>query len=401
MEFKYEQQEAIQQQTKGNSDAANKRGSLQLWQFLLQLLSQDDTALMIEWTKMSAAEFKLLDPEEVARRWGHQKNRPTMNYDKLSRSLRYYYEKGIMQKVAGERYVYRFINHAEICQFNPTLSHCLTVHHQQTNHRQSDSLNNSIHSTKSTHKRLRAMHSATSRITPKLKASHRQHTGASSVQQRYSPYYRTSPCHSSHQQQYQHLPSNYFSSNYTVEAEISDNISTNTSVYNPSAYSSQVGTAQPTESTYLSNTYQYQGYQDYPYSESNYAQYYNSGYYTSSGSVSPKPKESNCQYYAPIININQHTNYIQQSPQLNYTYDTCSVYGTHASTPKSTSSSSNSQFNQMAYLPNKMAGCYSPMSITDNLSSSSVSSTSSVSNYSNYTAEHAPDLSLPVNNSYY
>jgi hypothetical protein len=26
-----------------------------------------------------------------------------MNYDKLSRSLRYYYEKGIMQKVAGEQ----------------------------------------------------------------------------------------------------------------------------------------------------------------------------------------------------------------------------------------------------------------------------------------------------------
>ena len=27
-----------------------------------------------------------------------------MNYDKLSRSLRYYYEKGIMQKVAGESF---------------------------------------------------------------------------------------------------------------------------------------------------------------------------------------------------------------------------------------------------------------------------------------------------------
>jgi Ets-domain len=48
-------------------------------------------------------EFKLIEPEEVARRWGIQKNRPAMNYDKLSRSLRYYYEKGIMQK--GKRIV--------------------------------------------------------------------------------------------------------------------------------------------------------------------------------------------------------------------------------------------------------------------------------------------------------
>ena len=44
-----------------------------------------------------------------------------MNYDKLSRSLRYYYEKGIMQKVSGERYVYRFINYADICVFNNDL----------------------------------------------------------------------------------------------------------------------------------------------------------------------------------------------------------------------------------------------------------------------------------------
>ena len=38
-----------------------------------------------------------------------QKNRPAMNYDKLSRSLRYYYEKGIMQKVAGKQYIIYFI----------------------------------------------------------------------------------------------------------------------------------------------------------------------------------------------------------------------------------------------------------------------------------------------------
>lgn len=40
----------------------------------------------------------------MARRWGIQKNRPAMNYDKLSRSLRYYYEKGIMQKVKRKRF---------------------------------------------------------------------------------------------------------------------------------------------------------------------------------------------------------------------------------------------------------------------------------------------------------
>lgn len=86
----------------------HRRGLLQLWQFLVALLSEPDCQQYISWTGRGL-EFKLVDPEEIARRWGIQKNRPAMNYDKLSRSLRYYYEKGIMQKVAGERYVYRFV----------------------------------------------------------------------------------------------------------------------------------------------------------------------------------------------------------------------------------------------------------------------------------------------------
>ncbi|CAH2064757.1 unnamed protein product, partial [Iphiclides podalirius] len=83
-----------------------RRGALQLWQFLVTLLAEG--ARCVAWTGRGL-EFKLHEPEEVARRWGAQKNRPAMNYDKLSRSLRYYYEKGIMQKVAGERYVYKFV----------------------------------------------------------------------------------------------------------------------------------------------------------------------------------------------------------------------------------------------------------------------------------------------------
>lgn len=85
-----------------------RRGSLQLWQFLVALLEDSANQHFITWTGRGL-EFKLIEPEEVARRWGIQKNRPAMNYDKLSRSLRYYYEKGIMQKVAGERYVYKFV----------------------------------------------------------------------------------------------------------------------------------------------------------------------------------------------------------------------------------------------------------------------------------------------------
>ncbi|CAG9577712.1 unnamed protein product [Danaus chrysippus] len=86
--------------------SGGRRGALQLWQFLVSLLAEG--ARCVAWTGRGL-EFKLHEPEEVARRWGAQKNRPAMNYDKLSRSLRYYYEKGIMQKVAGERYVYKFV----------------------------------------------------------------------------------------------------------------------------------------------------------------------------------------------------------------------------------------------------------------------------------------------------
>jgi len=36
-----------------------------------------------------------------------------MNYEKLSRGLRYYYDKNIIHKTAGRRYVYRFVCNLE------------------------------------------------------------------------------------------------------------------------------------------------------------------------------------------------------------------------------------------------------------------------------------------------
>ncbi|KAJ6662443.1 hypothetical protein lerEdw1_011856 [Lerista edwardsae] len=83
-------------------------GPIQLWQFLLELLTDKSCQSFISWTG-DGWEFKLADPDEVARRWGRRKNKPKMNYEKLSRGLRYYYDKNIIHKTSGKRYVYRFV----------------------------------------------------------------------------------------------------------------------------------------------------------------------------------------------------------------------------------------------------------------------------------------------------
>lgn len=102
---------------------------IHLWQFLKELLTAEQhttsatiatTAVadkqpqppqqqMIRWLDREQGVFKIEDSQAVARLWGCRKNRPAMNYDKLSRSLRQYYKKGIMQKTErSQRLVYQF-----------------------------------------------------------------------------------------------------------------------------------------------------------------------------------------------------------------------------------------------------------------------------------------------------
>ncbi|KAL9898741.1 ETS transcription factor pointed isoform 2-T2 [Glossina fuscipes fuscipes] len=94
--------------TQGGVPCFQGSGPIQLWQFLLELLMDKTCQGFISWTG-DGWEFKLTDPDEVARRWGIRKNKPKMNYEKLSRGLRYYYDKNIIHKTAGKRYVYRFV----------------------------------------------------------------------------------------------------------------------------------------------------------------------------------------------------------------------------------------------------------------------------------------------------
>lgn len=78
-----------------------------MWQFLLELLTDKANTHIISWAG-EEGEFKLNDPEAVSKLWGMRKRKPNMNYDKLSRAIRYYYDKKIMRKVSGKRYVYKF-----------------------------------------------------------------------------------------------------------------------------------------------------------------------------------------------------------------------------------------------------------------------------------------------------
>ena len=55
-----------------NFNRSGRKGTLQLWQFLVALLDDPGNSNFITWTGRGL-EFKLLDPEEVARRWGKMK----------------------------------------------------------------------------------------------------------------------------------------------------------------------------------------------------------------------------------------------------------------------------------------------------------------------------------------
>ncbi|KAK7105654.1 GA-binding protein alpha chain-like isoform X2 [Littorina saxatilis] len=90
----------------GNRTGNN--GQIQLWQFLLELLTDKECREVIQWLG-DEGEFKLNNPELVAQMWGQRKNKPTMNYEKLSRALRYYYDGDMIAKVHGKRFVYKFV----------------------------------------------------------------------------------------------------------------------------------------------------------------------------------------------------------------------------------------------------------------------------------------------------
>lgn len=86
-----------------------RRGGNQthLWEFLLELLTDAAYASVVSWENEEGT-FCIKNPTELASIWGHRRKRQNMTYEKLSRSLRHYYDKKILRKVPKRKYTYKF-----------------------------------------------------------------------------------------------------------------------------------------------------------------------------------------------------------------------------------------------------------------------------------------------------
>ncbi|XP_051916086.1 ETS homologous factor isoform X1 [Hippocampus zosterae] len=86
----------------------NPRGS-HLWEFIRDiLLHPERNPGLIKWEDRTEGVFRFLKSEEVAQLWGKKKNNSSMTYEKLSRAMRYYYKREILERVDGRRLVYKF-----------------------------------------------------------------------------------------------------------------------------------------------------------------------------------------------------------------------------------------------------------------------------------------------------
>ena len=77
------------------------RSSVYLWEFLLEVLEDQELGVFCYWINKTCREFCIKDPEEVSKLWGMMKERPLMDKKKFFRAIRYYYSSGLITKVVN------------------------------------------------------------------------------------------------------------------------------------------------------------------------------------------------------------------------------------------------------------------------------------------------------------
>lgn len=80
-----------------------------LWEFIRDILIHpEQNQGLMKWEDRRDGVFKFLKSEAVAQLWGQKKKNSSMTYEKLSRAMRYYYKRDILERVDGRRLVYKF-----------------------------------------------------------------------------------------------------------------------------------------------------------------------------------------------------------------------------------------------------------------------------------------------------
>jgi len=87
-----------------------KKGStLKISQWIVKLLRDPATnPSVIMWEDEPEGKFRVINSNAFAQLWAVEKKNPAMNYEKLSRAMRYYYRNKEIEMVKGERLTYKF-----------------------------------------------------------------------------------------------------------------------------------------------------------------------------------------------------------------------------------------------------------------------------------------------------
>merc|ERR1712012_1281906 len=87
-----------------------KKGStLKISQWIVKLLRDPETnPSVIMWEDEPEGKFRVINSTAFAQLWAKEKKTPAMNYEKLSRAMRYYYRNKEIEMVKGERLTYKF-----------------------------------------------------------------------------------------------------------------------------------------------------------------------------------------------------------------------------------------------------------------------------------------------------